>query len=70
MTNNVKKQNGWAMRLFTAVCENISSWILNHELVIAPDESLTFMIYHSLGWEEAMMYQTMARVKQVKDEVA
>ena len=70
MTNNVKKQDGWAMRLLIAMCESISSWILSHELVVTPDESLMFMTYHSIGWEEAMMYQSMARIKQIKNEVA
>lgn len=70
MTNNVKQQDGWAMRLLIAVCENISSWIMSHELEVSPHESLMFMTYHSLGWEEAMMYQSMVRIKQIKDEVA
>jgi len=70
MVNNVKKQDGWAMRLLTAVCEKMYGWVLNHEWSISPHESLMFMTYHSVGWEEAAMYQSLVRIKQIEDEVA
>jgi hypothetical protein len=70
MTNNVTKQDSWAMRLLIAACENVSSWILRHELDIPPHESLMFMTYQGVGWEEVMMYQSMVRIKQVEDEGA
>ena len=70
MTNNVKKQDGWATRLLIAVCENISGWILRHESGVSPHQSLMFMTYQGLGWEEVMMVQSMVRIKQVEDEGA
>lgn len=61
-TNNVKKQDGWAMRLLTAVCEKMYGWVVGHELDILPHESQTFLFYGSSGWEEAYMYQVIARI--------
>lgn len=70
MTNNVKKQDSWAMRLLIAVCENVFNWILRHDLSVSPCENLMFMTYHGVGWQKAMMYQSMVRIKQVEDEGA
>jgi hypothetical protein len=71
VTNNAEKRDGLAMRLLVAVCENVASWILRHEFGASPPyECLMFMTYHGVGWEEAMMYQSMARIKQGQDRIA
>ena len=70
MKNDLKKQEGWVLRLVFAICEKISNWILSRESSVSPDDGLMFMTYHSLGWEDAMMAQAMVRFKQIKDEVA
>ena len=69
-TNNVKKRDIWAVRLLIAICESVSSWILRQELSVPPRGSWMFMTGHSVGWEEAIMYESMARLKQVQDEEA
>ena len=68
--NYGKKQDTGAMRLLTAVCETVSSWILRQELSVPPRGSWMFMTGHSLGWEEVIMYEAMAHLKQVQDEEA
>jgi len=70
ITNNVKKQDTWAMRLLIVVCENVFSWILRHEFGVSPHESSMFMTCYGVGWEEAIMYHSMVRIKQVQDREA
>ena len=68
ITSSVEKQDGLGMRLLTASCEKMFGWLLKPELSLSPGESLMFMTYHSVGWEEALMYQSLARIQQIGDE--
>ena len=70
MRNNEKKRDIWLVQLLTAICESVSSWILRQELSGPPCGSWMFMTGHSVGWEEAIMYEAMARLKQVQDREA
>jgi len=58
------------MRLLIAVCENVAGWILRHQLSVPPHESWMLMTGHSVGWEEVIMYEAMARLKQLEDREA
>ncbi|MCB0169928.1 MAG: hypothetical protein KDJ52_24370 [Anaerolineae bacterium] len=67
ITNNGKKQNGWAMRLLTAVSDKMFSWSAIHEMEISPQERLMFMNFPSVGWEGAFVY-SMTHIKQLPDQ--
>jgi hypothetical protein len=65
--NKVKIQDGWMTRLLTTFCEKIVCWILKQELAMSPRESMLYMTYHHVGWEEAYMYQSIARISQLEN---
>ena len=67
-TQETTKQ-GWVKRLITAVFEKLFDSICQHEIGISPYDSHNFMHYSGYGWDEAMMYQAMARTKLYEEEI-
>lgn len=65
-TREMKKQ-GWVMRLLTAVGEKLLKWICLCEWGMSPHETRMFMIHSGFGWDEAMGYAFLTRLKLTDD---
>ena len=62
-------QEGWMMRMATAVCEKLFNSFCASGMGISPYASQDFFYYSGCGWEEARMYQSMVRAKLYEEEI-
>lgn len=75
MTLNTQEvvQQGWMMRVVTAVFEKLFSaicdFICASDMGISPAAGQEFFYYSGYGWEEAIMYQSMVRAKLYEEEI-